>query len=183
MGVNIGGNTINPSGSGIALNTNFVFNSSGYGTVSGLPGYSGWKGGSDGWFSSTGSGWQINNVQWQNGLNTSNGVFTCPVAGYYACGFDGILNGGSNIPTGRNTYGYAAFLVNNAMNYWMHWNLATTNSWNNGGMCAIFSCAAGDTITLKINQSPVPASEAFYGGLNYGAYPENHHAVWCVLVG
>lgn len=180
MAINIGSSTITASGSGVNLNS-LNFDGNGYMSVGGLPGYSGWKdiAGND-YQSSTGSGWPINNAIWNVGLNTSTGVFTCPVAGYYAVGFNGIANGGSNI---SNTYGYAAFAKNGVLNYWIHWNVGNTNPWNQGGGSSVFNCAAGDTLALFINQSPTPTAGAYYGGPNYGWYAHNHHAVWCFFLG
>lgn len=180
MGFDIASASIATSGTGINLN-GFVFDGSGYATSGTLPGYSGWKDVSgDDYQASTGSGWRINNANWNSGLNTTNGVFTCPVAGMYAVGFNGIANGGSNL---SNTYGYAAFAKNGALSYWIHWNLSQTNAWNQSGGSSVFSCAANDLLTFHINQSPTPTAGATYGGPNYGWYPHNHHAVWCVFLG
>jgi hypothetical protein len=182
MGLNVGGNTVAASGSGIAINTNFVFDANGFGTVAGLSGMNGsLSGGSR--YQSTGSGWVANNVGWSSGYNAGTGVFTAPVAGYYAVGFNGILNGGSNIPSGQNTFGYSGFAKNGALSYFNHWNV-TGSAWNNGGFSATFYCTAGDTLALYVNQSPTPTSQATFGSAyNYGAYPDNHHCMWVVLIG
>jgi hypothetical protein len=181
MGFDVGGSTITASGTGINLNT-LNFDGNGYMAVGALPGYSGYKDvtGEDVGYS-TGSGWKVNIARWSSGLNTSTGVFTCPVAGLYAVGFNGIANGGSNV--GTNTYGYAAFAKNGALSYWIHWNLATTNAWNQSGGSSVFSCAANDLLTFHINQSPAPVAGASASGANYGWYPHEHHAVWCVFLG
>lgn len=184
MGFDIAGATIAASGTGITMN-GYSIDGSGYasfGTGGSLPGYSGWKDVSgDDWQSSTGTGWRINNANWYVGLNTNNGAFTCPVAGLYAVGFNGIANGGSNV--GTNTYGYAAFAKNGVLNYWIHWNNSSTNGWNQSGGSSVFSCAANDVLTFHINQSPTPTAGAYYNGPNYGWYAHNHHAVWCVFLG
>ena len=98
MGIDIAGATIVKSGSGIALNS-LVFNSAGQGSANPIPGYVGFKSGGSTYYSAV-TGWGINAANWQSGLNLSNGVFTCPVAGYYAMGYNGIHRGGSNIPAG-----------------------------------------------------------------------------------
>ena len=184
MGFDIGGSTIiKNAGNFISLNS-LVFNSSGHGSANPLPGYSGWKGGGSTYYSAP-TGWEINTVNWQSGLNTGNGVFTCPVAGLYAMGYNGIHNGGSGRPAGLNTYGYAGFAKNGALSYYVHWNqgATTTNTaWNTGGTSALFSCAAGDTLALFINRSPTPLAPDSQSQ-NYGLYPNTHHAVWCKLVG
>ena len=91
-----------------------------------------------------------------------NGVFTCPVAGFYAMGYNGIHRGGSGIPAGFNTYGYAAFAKNGAMSYFVHWNQAADTYWNTGGTSALFSCAAGDTLALFVNRPPVSAAAGLH---------------------
>jgi len=187
MGINIGGSTINSSGSGIAMNTNFVFNSSGYGSdlytssTFGLVGYSGWKdiSGDEIQYSYT-TGWPINGFNYNSGhINTSTGVFTCPVAGYYAVGFNGIANGSQ---FDANSYGYAGFAKNGALSYFIHWNISTANAWNQSGGSSVFSCAANDTLAFFINQSPSPAGPTAQSH-NVGWYPHNHHAIWCKLIG
>ena len=185
MGLDIGGNTIVKSGTGIALNS-LVFNSAGQGTTNTAAGYSGWKGGGSTYYSGV-SGWEINQTQWNaNGLNPAlNGIFTCPVAGLYAVGYNGLHRGGSGIPAGFNTYGYSCFAKNGAMNYHTHWNQSTAAGntyWNTGGASGIFSCQAGDTLALFINRAPSPASPDGISQ-NYGMYPDSHHCVWCKLVG
>src|SRR6478736_8071924 len=185
MGIDIGGATIVKT-AGITLNTSLVFNAAGQATANAAPGYTGYKSGGTVYYSGV-SGWEITASVWQSGLNTTNGVFTCPVTGLYAMGYNGIHKGGSNIPTGLNTYGYSAFCKNGVMVYWVHWNQATSatagfTSWNTGGCSALFSCVAGDTLALFINRSPTslaPDSQS----QNFGLYPDAHHAVWCKLVG
>lgn len=183
MGLDIGGVTVNSSGSGLQFNPGMTLNSSGFGTVSALPGYSGRKtAAATNWnlFSGT-SGWEINSTSWSGGgLNTSTGVFTCPVAGYYAVGFNGIANGGSNWDDGAS-FGYAGFAKNGALSYFIHWNITSGNAWDNCGGSSVFQCAAGDTLAFFVNRSPSPVYSA--QTYNRGWYPDDHHAVWCVLVG
>jgi hypothetical protein len=176
MGIDIGGNTIIQSAGGISLNT-LAFNSAGQGSARSIPGYSGWKG--TGNYYAAPSGWETDTAQWQSGLNLANGVFTCPVAGLYAMGYNGIHNGGSNIPSAAsNTYGYAGFAKNGALSYYVHWNQETNTYWNTGGTSAVFSCAAGDTLALFVNRPPVNGVQS-----GYGLYPASHHCVWCKLIG
>lgn len=181
MGIDIAGITIaKNAGSGITLNTALVFNSAGQGAANAIPGYTGWKNAANYWAAPT--GWEINVVNWQSGLNTSTGVFTCPVAGYYALGYNGLHRGGSNLPAGYNTYSYSGFGKNGALSYFVHWNMSgTTNVWDVGGTSALFSCAAGDTLALFISRAPAPLPPQYVDG--YGLYPSEHHAVWCKLVG
>ena len=191
MGFNIAGATITGSGSNVAINSGMNITSAGYVVPSVISGYSGMKyslgtyGYTTNYYSVATTGWPINYAYWNSGLSTgpSNiGVFTCPVAGLYAMGFNGIANGGSNIPVGHNTYGYAGFAKNGSLSYYIHWSLSSTNSWNNSGASQVFSCAASDTLSLFINMTPSPVSEvgATY---NYGFYPAEHHHVWCVQIG
>ena len=183
MGIDIGGAPIVSNAGGITLNSALAFNSAGQGSANSIPGYSGAKASGNGLYYSGVSGWEINSVQWQSGLNTSNGVFTCPVAGIYAIGYNGIHRGGANIPAGYNTYGYSAFAKNGALSYWVHWNMGgTASSWNTGGTSALFSCQAGDTLALFINRSPTQVAPDAQSQ-NYGMYPDAHHCVWCKLVG
>ena len=185
MGIDIGGSTIVKNASNFISLNSLVFNSSGYGSASSIPGYSGSKNGGAYYYSAT-TGWEINNAPWNSGLNPAlNGIFTCPVAGIYAVGWDGIHRGGSGIPAGYNTYGYGGFARNGALSYFVHWNQGTVaggTSWHSGGSAALFSCAAGDTLALFINRSPVSAPADTWSQ-NYGLYPDSHHAVWCKLVG
>jgi hypothetical protein len=116
-------------------------------------------------------------------LNPANGVFTCPVAGLYALGYNGIHRGGSNMPAGYNCYGYAGFAKNGALSYFVHWNQQANTYWNTGGTSALFQCAAGDTLALFINRPPTPAPPNDVYTVNYGMYPDGHHAVWCRLIG
>ena len=181
MGIDIGGNTIvKNAGNFISVNS-LVFNASGHGTTNNVIGYSGWKSGGSTYYSGM-FGWEINAVTWQTYLNTTNGVFTCPVAGIYALGYNGIHRGGSNIPAGYNTYGYAGFAKNGALSYFVHWNQSTGTYWNVGGTSALFQCAAGDTLALFVNRSPSQAGPDAVSQ-NYGLYPSEHQCVWCKLVG
>lgn len=180
MGIDIGGATIVKT-AGITFNTSLVFNAAGVGTANSTPGYTGWQQGGSTYYSAT-TGWLINTVNWQSGLNTANGVFTCPVAGLYAMGWNSIHNGGSGIPAGFNTYSYAAFAKNGAMTYFGHWNQGTNTAWNTGGQSALFQCAAGDTLALFVNRPPVNAGPDSISK-NYGMYPDQHSGIWCKLVG
>jgi len=182
MGIDIGGATIATSGSGIALNSALVFNASGHGAFLSPQGYMGSKTGATLYYSAV-TGWEINTALWQSNLNTTNGVFTCPVAGYYAMGYNAIHRGGSNSPAGLNTYGYAGFAKNGALSYFIHWNLNhVTNAWGTGGTSALFQCAAGDTLALFVNRSPSPAGPDVISQ-NYGVYPDTLNVVWCKRVG
>jgi hypothetical protein len=181
MGIDIGGATIVKT-AGITINTSLVFNAAGQGTANPVPGYSGWKTPGNSNYYSGVSGWEINNVRWQSGLNLTNGVFTCPVTGLYAMGYNGIHIGGTGIPAGTETGGYACFAKNGAMTSFVHWNMTIANGWNTGGYSALFSCAAGDALALFVNRSPSPVS-ANSVAQNKGLYPDAHHCVWCRLVG
>jgi hypothetical protein len=183
MGIDFGGGSTIVKTAGITLNT-LVFNAAGQGcaATNATPGYFGAKNGGTTYYSGA-SGWEINSADWQSGLNTTNGVFTCPVAGLYAMGYNGIHNGGGNIPTGLNTYGYAGFGRNGALSYFVHWNMSPGgSSWLNGGQSVLFQCFAGDTLALWVNHAPSPVGPNSVSS-NYGLYPNEHHAVWCKLVG
>ena len=183
MGIDISSLSINSVNSGITINPGITFNSLGYAVNSSLPGYSGYKdiSGDESKISPV-TGWPINNTKWNGGgLNTTNGVFTCPVAGYYAVGFNGISDGGGTDAVG-NTVGYMGFAKNGILDYFIHVNKSTTNAWQQAGGSSLFQCAVGDTLALFINRAPTlvgPATQAN----NKGWYPHNHHAIWCVLVG
>lgn len=180
MGFDIGGATIVKNASnGVSLNS-LVFNSAGQGSTSAIPGYSGWKAGST-YYSAT-TGWETSGVNWQSSLNTANGIFTCPVAGFYAIGYNSIHNGGQGIPAGLNTYGYSGFARNGVLSYFVHWNMDPRNGWNTGGTSALFSCAAGDTLALFVNRPPTSSGPDSISQ-NIGMYPNQHHAVWCKLIG
>lgn len=181
MGINFGGGgSAITKTAGITLNT-LVFNAAGQGTANSTPGYVGWIAGGTYYYSAT-TGWSINTTPWNSGLNGSTGVFTCPVAGFYALGYNGLHRGGSGIPAGANTYGYSGFAKNGALAYFVHWNMSATNYWNTGGVSATFKCFAGDTLALFINRSPSPESPNGFSH-NYGMHPDWHHCVWCKMVG
>jgi hypothetical protein len=182
MGIDIAGATIVKT-AGITLNTALVFDANGIGTASPTPGYTGAQTGGTLYYSAT-TGWLINSVTWQSGLNTANGVFTCPVAGLYAIGYSGIHKGGSGLPAGFSTYGYSCFAKNGVMDYHDHWNQGSANNviWHSGGHSALFQCAAGDTLALFVNRAPSLVGPDSVSQ-NYGLYPDNHHAIWCRLVG
>lgn len=180
MGIDIAGATIVKT-AGITLNSALVFDASGRGTANPIPGYSGWLTGGTLYYSAV-TGWPINATTWQSGLHPSNGVFTCPVAGLYAMGYNGIHRGGSGIPAGFNTYGYSAFAKNGVVAYHTHWNMGSNLTWDTGGCSALFSCAAGDTLALFINRAPSPVGPDSQSQ-NYGLYPSEHQCIWCKLVG
>lgn len=183
MGIDISSLTINSANSGIIINPGITFNSLGYASNSALPGYSGYKdiAGNDVLYSPV-TGWPINMTKWNGGgLNTTNGVFTCPVAGHYAVGFNGISNGGGTDSVG-NTVGYMGFAKNGVLTYYIHINKAATNGWQQGGGSSLFKCVVGDTLAFFINRAPSPVGPVTQAN-NRGWYPHNHHAIWCVLVG
>ena len=184
MGLDIAGATIvTNAASGVSLNM-LVFNSIGQGTANAIPGYLGAKNAGANYFSGT-TGWEMNNFSWQSGMHPTNGIFTCPVAGIYAMGYNGIHRGGSGRPAGLNTYGYSCFAKNGVMAYHTHWNqgsLTATTVWHSGGASGLFQCAAGDTLALFVNRAPSPVGPDCQAQ-NYGLYPNEHHAVWCKLVG
>lgn len=183
MGLNIAGVSItSTAGSGLQISPGMVFANTGYAYVDSVPGYSGWKdiSGNDIYYSAV-AGWEINTTAWSGGgLNTTTGVFTCPRSGYYAVGFNGIANAGQFIDAGTS-YGYAGFAKNGALSYYIHWNISSTNSWQQVGGSSLFECAANDTLAFFVNRSPSPV----VGGQTYnrGWWPHNHHAIWCALVG
>src|SRR4029077_5434681 len=181
MGFDIAGIPIVSNAGGITFNNTLDFNAAGQGSARPIPGYAAWKGGGSTYYAGV-SGWELNTASWQSSLNLANGVFTCPVAGIYAMGYNGIHRGGGNIPTGLNTYGYSAFAKNGAMAYHTHWNMGPANQWNTGGASALFQCAAGDTLALFVNRSPSPVGPDCVSQ-NFGLYPDTHHCVWCKLVG
>ena len=178
MGLDIGGSTIVKNASNFISLNSLVFNPSGHGSANSIPGYSGWKAGST--YYSAPSGWETTVANWQSSLNTGNGIFTCPVAGFYAMGYDSIHNGGQS--WNGSTFGYAGFAKNGALSYFTHWNMDPRNGWCTGGCSALFSCAAGDTLTLLVNRSPLSAGGDAIAN-NMGMYPNSHHAIWCKLVG
>ena len=181
MGLNIADAYIIKNGAGGITLNQLVFNANGVGTANPAPGYAGWKAGGSTYYSGA-AGWEINTANWLSGLNAGNGVFTCPTAGIYAMGYNGIHRGGSNIPAGLNTYGYAGFAKNGVLNYFVHWNMSASHSWNTGGVSVLFQCAFGDTLTLHINRPPVSNGPDCISQ-NYGLYPDAHSAIWCKLVG
>lgn len=179
-GVYVGSPLIYTSGGNTYMHS-LVFNSSGQGTTNTSNGYSGMQQNGSYYYSLT-TGWPTNVSQWSYGLNASTGVYTCPVAGFYVMGYNGIHRGGSGIPAGYNTYGYCAFCKNGVLFAWAHWNMSTTNQWNTGGISSLFSCAANDTLALFINRSPTsvaPDSQT----QNFGLYPDQHSCIWCFKVG
>ena len=184
MGIDIGGNTIIKNASaGITLNS-LVFNSAGQGAANPIPGYMGYKSGGAYYYSGV-AGWETNAVTWQSGLNTTNGVFTCPVAGIYAIGYNALHKGGNGIPAGFNTYGYSAFVKNGVLQYYVHWHQATgagSTYWNTGGTSSLFSCAAGDTLALLVNRAPTPLAPDSQSQ-NMGIHPDGYSPAWCKLVG
>jgi len=184
MGLDIGGNVIIKNGlNGITLNS-LVFNSAGQGSGGSPVGYAGYKSGGATYYAAT-SGWESSAFQWRGtGMHPTNGGFTCPVAGLYAMGYNGIHRGGSGVPAGFNTYGYGGFAKNGVLTYFVHWNsgAAPNYSWESGGQSVLFNCAAGDYLALFINRAPSQVA-ADSQSQNYGLYPNAHHAVWCKLVG
>jgi hypothetical protein len=183
MGLDIGGSNILTAGSGISFNGGLTFNSSGFASMTSVPGYCGYKdiSGNELHYSAT-TGWPINVAPYTSGhLNTSTGVFTCPVAGYYAIGYNGIGNGGTVGWDNNNSQGYACFAKNGSLTYYSHWNLSSASGWDQCGMSCIFNCAANDTLAFFINRSPSPVTDA--QAYNRGWYPHSHHAIWCILIG
>lgn len=179
MGFDIGGQTIAASGTGIAFNTNTVFTSGGLSTVTGLPGYASMNNSGSQYYSLT-TGTPTTAIWTSGQLVGGTGVFTATVAGYYFASYDGIHNGGENIPAGHNTYGYGAWCKNGVLTYYNHCNV-TTSAWNQGGAFAIVYLAVGDTLAQFFNRSPTPVSES--QTYNYGLYPSQHGSFFVILIG
>jgi hypothetical protein len=185
MGIDIGGAAIVKT-AGITLNTALTFDAAGRGNaIDDGVGYSGFQNNGTLYYSLA-TGWPTNISWWNTGLVGSTGVFTCPVAGVYALGYNGLHRGGSGIPATKNTYGYSAFAKNGVVTYYVHWNqgnAATPNShWNASGSSVLFSCAAGDTLALFVNRAPSPVGPDCVSQ-NLGMYPSSLHAIWCRRVG
>lgn len=89
-----------------------------------------------------------------NHYNTSNGIFTCPVAGAYYMGFQGIASSSPG-------YGYIR-AYKNGINQGMfaHYNL-NAGSWNTPSLNAIIDCAANDQLTFVVET--IAGNAGFYG--------------------
>jgi hypothetical protein len=183
MGIDIAGATIiKNAGGGVTLNM-LVFNAAGQGSANPNVGYAGYKNGGDGLLYSTVTGWPVGATFWNSGLNGATGVFTCPIAGIYAMGFNDLWRGGSNFPSGQNTYAYGAFCKNGVMSYHSHNNDRTDlNYWEEGGFSHTFVCQAGDTLALFVNRAPSPVNAGAQTN-NLGANPDSFGGVWCRMVG
>jgi len=98
--------------------------------------------------------------------NTTTGIFTCPVAGAYYMGFQGIA-------VSSPGYGYV-YAYKNGLSTGMygHYNL-NAGSWNTPSMNAIIDCNVGDQLTFVI---------ATFGG-NGGFYGIEHNTQSIMFLG
>lgn len=92
--------------------------------------------------------------------NASTGLFTCPVAGKYLVGMNGIAAGQGQ--GNGASHGYFAIMKNGGTYVYSHWS--TGGYWGHVTESCIMDCALGDTISFSINTSPGPQASPQVNG-------------------
>ena len=92
---------------------------------------------------------------WNNG----NGLFTCPVAGYYMTAMCAIAGNASS--------GYLHVRKNNVTQHFTHWN--HQGSWHFISLCAVLLAAANDYFSWHA-VSTNPATAGVHGNGNHAMY-------------
>ena len=100
----------------------------------------------------------ISDVNRGNCWNNANGIWTCPVAGYYIASMFSICGANS---------GYLYLYKNGVNQRYTHWN--HSGGWHNVTLSGVLQCAAGDTIDWRIG-SYNPTTTGVHGNGNHAMY-------------
>jgi len=94
-----------------------------------------------------------------NCWNNANGLWTCPVAGYYMMAWGSIA--------GPVSSGYPHLFKNGGSMHFTHWNC--NSSWHYISISGIILCAASDTLSFR-TISYNPATAGVHGNGNHSMY-------------
>lgn len=94
-----------------------------------------------------------------NCWNSANGIWTCPVAGYYMMTWGAIA--------GPQSSGYPGLMKNGANYHYTHWN--HVGNWHFIALSSAIQCAAGDTLYFYIF-SQNPSTAGVHGNGNHAMY-------------